>query len=196
MKISEAYMALGSLLPSSRPSKVKKRWTAPRIIDKVLEYIPELENEIEELTLKKKNTQSAVESIMPSSVLVDKKISSSAMASEINKSITVSVNEVKKGQLIFQICRQRNEQKDFSSLLEFIEEEVAICLVSASTLHVCDERDCCHIHIQIINESSSASNGNDSSSVLKEKIINESSSASNGNDSSSVLKEKVISWLS
>ncbi|XP_030478124.1 transcription factor bHLH160 isoform X3 [Cannabis sativa] len=179
MKISETYMALGSLLPSTRLSKLKKRWTAPRIIDKALEYIPELENEIEELITLKKKTLSAVENIPVVEVVNQKNISSATLASPVNNSLTVSVNEVKKDEVIIQICRPRNKQKDFPSLLEYIEdqEQGIFIILSASTLHVCDERDCYHIHIQIMNESST-------------------SSSNNGNDdSSAMLKEKVISWL-
>ncbi|PON92331.1 Achaete-scute transcription factor-related [Trema orientale] len=138
MKLSESYLALGSLLPpNSRPSK--KRWTAPVIVDKVLHFIPELENEIEQLTLKKKNMQSALENM--ASVINKKSINS-----ELN-SLTISVNEVKKGELILQICRQRDGKNIFSRLLKNIEEE-GICIVSASTLRVCDERECYNIHIQ------------------------------------------------
>lgn len=63
-------------------------------------------------------------------------------------SLTVSVNEVKNDQLILQICRQRDGENIFSSLLQHIEEE-GICLVSASTLNVCQERECYHIHIEV-----------------------------------------------
>ncbi|KAF4349352.1 hypothetical protein F8388_010986, partial [Cannabis sativa] len=162
-----------------RLSHKDKRWTAPRIIDKALEYIPELENEIEELITLKKKTLSAVENI-PIVEVVNQKISSSAtLTSRVNNSLTVSVNEVKKDEVIIQICRPRNKQKDFPSLLEYIEdqEQGIFIILSASTLHVCDERDCYHIHIQIMNESST------------------SSSNSGNDDSSAMLKEKVISWL-
>ncbi|KAF4347031.1 hypothetical protein G4B88_003575, partial [Cannabis sativa] len=172
MKISETYMALGL-------SHKDKRWTAPRIIDKALEYIPELENEIEELITLKKKTLSAVENIPILEVVNQNNISSATLASPVNNSLTVSVNEVKKDEVIIQICRPRNKQKDFPSLLEYIEdqEQGIFIILSASTLHVCDDRDCYHIHIQIMNESST-------------------SSSNNGNDdSSAMLKEKVISWL-
>ncbi|PON92337.1 Basic helix-loop-helix transcription factor [Trema orientale] len=161
MKISESYVALGSLLPISRP--LKKRWTAPVIVDKVLEYIPKLENEIEQLTIKKNNMLSAIENV-PS--LINKK----SINPKVD-SLTVSVNKVKEGQLIFQICRQGDGKNNvFSSLLRCIEKEEGICLVSASTLHVCDERECYHIHIEM-NENSNSINGADSSMVLKEKVI-------------------------
>ncbi|KAF4353663.1 hypothetical protein G4B88_020114 [Cannabis sativa] len=164
MKISETYMALGSLLP--RLSHKDKRWTAPRIIDKALEYIPELENEIEELITLKKKTLSAVENIPVVEVVNQKNISSATLASPVNNSLTVSVNEVKKDEVIIQICRPRNKQKDFPSLLEYIEdqEQGIFIILSASTLHIMNE-----------SSTSSSNNGND--------------------DSSAMLKEKVISWL-
>ncbi|KAF4357161.1 hypothetical protein F8388_003308 [Cannabis sativa] len=130
-----------------------KRWTAPRIIDKALEYIPELENEIEELITLKKKTLSAVENIPILEVVNQNNISSATLASPVNNSLTVSVNEVKKDEVIIQICRPRNKQKDFPSLLEYIEdqEQGIFIILSASTLHVCDDRDCYHIHIQEIH---------------------------------------------
>ena len=122
----------------------QESWTAPVIVDKALEYIPELENEIEQLTLKNNMLSSAVENI---SSLVNKKNSSTTDFGV--ESLTVSVNEVKKGQsMILQICRQRDGKNVFSSFLQHIEEE-GTCLVSASTLHVCDERECYHIHIEV-----------------------------------------------
>ncbi|PON92330.1 Achaete-scute transcription factor-related, partial [Trema orientale] len=116
-----------------------KRWNAPIIVDKVLEYIPELENEIEQLIFKKNNMLSVVENMQS---LVKEKSTHSEVVS-----LTVSANEVQKGELILQICRGRDGENVFSNLLQKIEDE-GMSLLSASTLHVCDERDCYHIHIQ------------------------------------------------
>ncbi|KAL5545008.1 hypothetical protein UlMin_008792 [Ulmus minor] len=76
MKLNASYLLLGSLIPNSRA----KRWTAPVIIDRALQYIPQLENIL-------------------------------------------------------------------SDLFGNIEDEV-ICIVNASTILVCDERVCYHIHVQ------------------------------------------------
>lgn len=123
---------------------LQKRWTAPVIIDKVREYIPELEKEIKELTIKR-NTMLLVTENRQS--LINKK---TEIISEGEAALTVSVNEVRKGELILQICRKRDEANNivFSNLLESIEDE-GIRILSASSIHVCDERECYHIHIKV-----------------------------------------------
>ncbi|XP_022855531.1 transcription factor bHLH160 [Olea europaea var. sylvestris] len=55
MKINASYLALRALIPDYSISRSKERWTAPALVDCVLKYIPELENEIETLKLKKQN---------------------------------------------------------------------------------------------------------------------------------------------
>lgn len=79
--------------------------------------------------------------------LVNKKTD---IISEGEAALTVSVNEVRKGELILQICRKRDEANNivFSNLLESFEDE-GIRILSASSIHVCDERECYHIHIKV-----------------------------------------------
>ncbi|KAA8536548.1 hypothetical protein F0562_029026 [Nyssa sinensis] len=129
MKLNASYLALRSLLPNSRRSK--KKWSAPAMIDRVLEYIPELEKEIEKLTLKKTNMQSINQN--PQLEL---------------QSPTVSVSEVKNGEVIFQICMGRDGNHVFSNLIQKVEEE-GMCIASASTLYACEDRVCYHLHIQV-----------------------------------------------
>ncbi|XP_034701477.1 transcription factor bHLH160 isoform X1 [Vitis riparia] len=156
MQLNASYLALRSLLPDARRSK--KRWSSPRIIDRVLEYIPELENEIENLTLKKDNMLSSLANEQthqnqPSDLQVP----------------TVSVTEVRKDEVIVQICMQREPGNVLSNLMQNVEGE-GMGIMSASSLYVCDERICYHLHIQM--------NG-----------------SSDGDDYKAHLKHKVISWL-
>lgn len=116
---------------------LQKRWSSPRIIDRVLEYIPELENEIENLTLKKDNMLSSLENEQthqnqPSDLQVP----------------TVSVTEVRKDEVIVQICMQREPGNVLSNLMQNVEGE-GMGIMSASSLYVCDERICYHLHIQV-----------------------------------------------
>ncbi|KAF4353670.1 hypothetical protein G4B88_020121 [Cannabis sativa] len=160
MKLSETYMALGSLLPTnSRPSKVltfpvvglqyKKKWTAPIIIDEVLEYIPEIEKEIKQLTLKKEDMLSTIDNMQS---FINKN-NMNNQYSEVDF-FTISVNEVKKNlEFILQIiCMQRDHGMSLlSGLLQSMEYE-GLFLISASTLHICDERVCYNIHLQKLVE--------------------------------------------
>ncbi|XP_015581095.2 uncharacterized protein LOC8260082 isoform X2 [Ricinus communis] len=156
MKLNASYLALGSLLSNSRRSK--KRWTAPVIVDKVLEYIPELQSEIEELILKKNSMVSKIKN---------------EQAIQHNASVelqapTVSVHEVKHGELIIQICMQTDQDKGLSILMQNLEAE-SMVISSASSIGVCDDRICYHVHIQM--------NGN----PLAADYV--------------ALRKKLISWL-
>ncbi|XP_073029664.1 uncharacterized protein [Primulina eburnea] len=53
MKINASFLALRALLPDSRRSK--KKWSAPSIVDRALKYIPELQNQVQELKSKKQS---------------------------------------------------------------------------------------------------------------------------------------------
>ncbi|KAL5563284.1 hypothetical protein UlMin_033031 [Ulmus minor] len=137
MKLNASYLSFGSVLPNSR---AKKRWSAPVIIDMVLQYILQLEKEIDELRLKKNQMQSGVETRQ----LLNQKQNSQVEA------LTISVSQVKKGEAILQICRKRGGENVVSDLFGNIEDE-GICIVSASTILVCDERVCYHIHVHVPN---------------------------------------------
>ncbi|KAI3445635.1 hypothetical protein Pfo_002300 [Paulownia fortunei] len=137
MKLNASYLALRALLPDSRRSK--KRWSAPAILDRVLKYIPELENEVEALRSKKENVQSAA-----------KKIANVNPSSECG-SRSVSFNKVNQEEAIIQICKAREDDQDglaFTNFLQSVEDE-GICIKSASTLNICDSRICYNLHIQI-----------------------------------------------
>ncbi|KAL5563536.1 hypothetical protein UlMin_033283 [Ulmus minor] len=134
MKLNASYLSLGSVLPNSR---AKKRWTAPVIIDRALQYIPQLEKEIDELRLKKNHMQSAVET---------RQLLNQEQNSQV-EALTISVSQVKKCEAIIQICRKRGRENVLSDLFGNIEDE-GICIASASTILVCDERVCYHIHVQ------------------------------------------------
>ncbi|PSS29157.1 Transcription factor bHLH100 like [Actinidia chinensis var. chinensis] len=158
MKLNASYLALRSLLPNARRSK--KKWSAPVIIDRVLEYIPELEDEVEKLTAKKQTIQS---------ITKGKRTLNQNPCSEL-EGPTVSVNEVREGEVIIQICMARDKGEVFSNLVENVEGE-GMSIASASTLSVCEERECHHLHIQM--------NGRFS---LEADYIG-------------VIKDKVVSWL-
>ncbi|KAL0335222.1 UNVERIFIED_CONTAM: Transcription factor [Sesamum radiatum] len=167
MKLNASYLALRSLLPDSRRSK--KRWSAPAIVERVLKYIPELENEVEALRSKKDDIVQ-----QSSSAASEKKRSAGGQ----HQNLTVCVNKINQEEAVVQVCMGTGEDDDddgevvaFSNLLQAVEDEGICNIKSASTVHVCESRICCHLHIQV-NQSSSEVEG----------YIEE-------------LKGKIISWL-
>ncbi|KAK4777627.1 hypothetical protein SAY87_017814 [Trapa incisa] len=174
MKLNASYLALGELLPPSRRSK--KRWSAPMIIDRVVEYIPELRQEIEDLTVKKERMLEHKAEAASCSSAVGAGCSDQL---ESSSPITVSVHNVRSGEeLIVQICakRKRRRREDpgeddgIVSLLSNFEAE-GISVLTASMLDVGEDQACYHLHIQM--------NG----------------CSPYGNDYAAILKGKVISWL-
>ncbi|KAJ6724864.1 ACHAETE-SCUTE TRANSCRIPTION FACTOR-RELATED [Salix viminalis] len=139
MELNASYLALASLLPNSQRSK--KKWSAPGIIDEVLEYIPKLESEIEELTLMKSTELSKIEGRQPN----QQDLSAERQAP------TISIHEVRQGEVIVQICWQRRDKQNaaLSNLFQNLEEQ-SISIVSASSINVCEESTVCHhLHIKI-----------------------------------------------
>ncbi|XP_010268963.2 PREDICTED: transcription factor ORG2-like [Nelumbo nucifera] len=155
MKLNASYLALRSLLPDSHRSK--KKWSAPVVVGKVLEYIPELETEIEDLTQKKEQMISMIEKRQITPI--------QASPSEF-ETPTVSVTEVRKGEVIIQICMKRENSSVLSTLIANAEGE-GMQIVSASALPVSDDRVCYHLHLHV-NGSSERS---DYIEVLRTKIL-------------------------
>lgn len=159
MNLNACYMTLANMLP---PSSSKKRRGAPAIIDEVLEYIPEIKKEIEELTLQKESMLSAIDR-NKQSVLNN----SSHTSLESNEGRpTLSVHEIAKGELILQICTKRDQRNhELSNLLWNLEAE-GISILNASTVEVPHDRVCFHIHVQM----NASSYGSDYIPVFKDKI--------------------------
>ena len=98
-----------------------------------------MEDEIENLTLKKNNMLSSIES---------KQITNQNQHSDL-QAPTISVTEVGKDEAIVQICMQREPGNIvLSNLMQNLENE-GMGIMSASSLYVWDERVCYHLHIQV-----------------------------------------------
>ncbi|XP_075486437.1 transcription factor bHLH160 [Primulina tabacum] len=163
MKINASFLAIRALLPDSRRSK--KRWSAPSIVDRVLKYIPELQNEIQELDSKKQSYLQQHESS-------SKKNENPTSNLDEDRSC-ISISRVDRNEAIVQICMPRKgERKDsvFANMLRKVEDE-GYFINSASTLGVGENRICHHLHIQV--------NGN----------------LSEDEDYVGELREKLLSWL-
>ncbi|XVE66943.1 hypothetical protein DITRI_Ditri08aG0120200 [Diplodiscus trichospermus] len=154
MNLHASYLALGSLLPDS--SRSKKRKSTRLIIDRAVEYIPELEEEIEKLTLRKNDMLSTIKNKQPNQQLQDSSV--------------VSAHRIKQGEFIVQICTQGHPNGTvFSNLLQKVEEE-GMCIMSASALQVSDYGVCYHLHIQQMNPIASL-DGSNCLASLKQKVI-------------------------
>ncbi|XP_073025252.1 transcription factor bHLH160-like [Primulina eburnea] len=158
MKINASFLAIRALLPDSRRSK--KRWSAPSIVDRVLKYIPELQNEIQELDSKKQSYQQHESS--------SKK--NENPTSNLDEDRSISISRVDRNEAIVQICMPRNdERKDsvFANMLRKVEDE-GYFINSASTLGVCESRICHHLHIQV---NGNLSEDEDYVEELREKLL-------------------------
>ncbi|KAL0384577.1 UNVERIFIED_CONTAM: hypothetical protein Sradi_2852000 [Sesamum radiatum] len=138
---------------------LQKRWSAPAIVERVLKYIPELENEVEALRSKKDNI------VQQSSLASKKKTKINASAQHQN--CTVCVNKVNQEEAVVQVCMGTGEHDDdddadadddddgevvaFTNFLQAVEDEGICNIKSASTVYVCESRICCHLHIQILD---------------------------------------------
>ncbi|XVF67695.1 hypothetical protein PTKIN_Ptkin10aG0142100 [Pterospermum kingtungense] len=140
MKLHASYLALGALLPDSCRSK--KRKSTRLIIDRAAEYIPELEKEIEKLTLRKKDMLSAIKNKKPAVIGQNPHLQLEDQS--------LSVHRIRQGEFIVQIFTQgHSDGTAFSNLLRKVEEEEeGMSIMSASTLQVSDDGACCHLHIQ------------------------------------------------
>ncbi|KAG8368790.1 hypothetical protein BUALT_Bualt15G0083400 [Buddleja alternifolia] len=149
MKINASYLALRVLLPDSR--RYKKRLGAPAVLDRVLKYIPEMENEVKELRSKRENVQSAAAAKNKKKIIIDNS------SQYQNDHLTVSVNKVNDEEAIVQMCMAKEDHDDqdqdrisaFTNLLQSVEDDEGICIKTASTNYVCDTRICYHLHIQV-----------------------------------------------
>ncbi|TYI99728.1 hypothetical protein E1A91_A13G037400v1 [Gossypium mustelinum] len=156
MKLHAAYLALGALLPSDSTGSKKRKSTA-LIIDRAVEYIPELEKEIQKLTLRKNDMLSIIKNKKSCAVLNHFQL----------RQPSVSVHEIKQGEFIVQICTQEYPDCSFLNLLHNIEEEEGICIISASTHQVSDHGHCYHLHIQMHERL----DGENHIASLREKVI-------------------------
>ena len=64
---------------------------------------------------------------------------------------TISIHEVRQGEVIVQICSQRRDKQNaaLSNLFQNLEEQ-SISIASASSINVCEESTVCHhLHIKV-----------------------------------------------
>lgn len=117
------------------------------MIDTAVEYIPELQKEVNKLTDKKNElTSSAVEG---SRANPSENMRLPSAPSSLHQVPTISVNEVVKGEVVVKtICAVKDQETVFSTLLQNAEAE-GMCVISGSTLQVSKDWVCYHLHVQV-----------------------------------------------
>lgn len=126
---------------------LQKRWSSSRIIDKVIEYIPTVEKEIEKQKHKKEELIKAKE--MRNYNNNNERVTAAA---------TVSTHPLSNsGEVIIQICTNQKPAAEnycilFSSLIRKAEAE-GITIIGASTVSVSGDHPTltCHLHVQVIS---------------------------------------------
>ncbi|CAE5963764.1 unnamed protein product [Arabidopsis arenosa] len=150
MRLHASYLTLGTLLPDHSSSS-KKKWSAPSIIDNVITYIPKLQNEVGELTLRKQK-------------LVELERRGPSIRA-------ISVLELGESgyEAVVQICLKKESEDEFSNLLHVMELQ-GLSILSASTSLVCREQRvvCYNFHVKMDEK---PCEGDDYITVLKNNII-------------------------
>ncbi|XP_073309049.1 transcription factor bHLH160-like [Primulina huaijiensis] len=164
MKINASFLALRALLPDSRRSK--KKWSAPSIVDRALKYIPELQNQVQELKSKKQSYHQQESSPK----------NNENPTSNLDGDRSISISRVNRNEAIVQICMpslndEHRKDSVFANMLQKVGDEGSFIIIGASTLCVGESRICLHLHIQV--------NGN----------------LSEDEDYAEELREKLLSWL-
>lgn len=134
---------------------LQKRWSSTTIIDKVVDYIPTLEKEIEKMKQKKQELMTAKETSNESSLrgVVDENQGLEFDLNNINP--TVSIHQVSRlsGEVIIQICINQKNILKFSSLIHKAESE-GLRIIGASTASLSDHHHrtlTCHLHFQVFS---------------------------------------------
>ncbi|XP_010471132.1 PREDICTED: uncharacterized protein LOC104750971 isoform X2 [Camelina sativa] len=150
MRLHASYLTLGTLLPDHSSSS-KKKWSAPSIIDNAITYIPKLQNEVGELTLRKQ-----------------KLVELERRGPSIRAILVLELGE-SGYEAVVQICLKKENEDEFSNLLHVMEVQ-GLSILSASTSLVCREQRvvCYNFHVKMDEK---PCEGDDYIKLLKKNII-------------------------
>lgn len=118
----------------------QKRWSAPKILEKALKYIPELLAELRRL-------QSLAKEKSAFSNETNKRNKSHASDNSTSITITEATNG---GEFFLQICAKRATSSNLLSGLMFKVEENGMSVKGLSSVEISDDITCCHLHIQVL----------------------------------------------
>ncbi|CAA7410884.1 unnamed protein product [Spirodela intermedia] len=139
-KMNSLYSSLRTLLPESDQSK---KLSIPNTVSKVLEYVPDLQRQVERLARKKEEILARMSSEKDGDPLRTRGGSAACV------SPLVSVAELGGGEIAIQICASSRGKKGLvSSVLEYLEAE-GLAIVNASFIAVNTSRGLLSLHCQV-----------------------------------------------
>ncbi|CAN8235582.1 unnamed protein product [Cochlearia groenlandica] len=153
LRLHASYLTLGTLLPDhDHSSSSKKKWCAPSIIDSVITYIPKLQSEIEELTLRKQKLLELKSRGRPSI-----------------RAISVLELGGSSDEVVVQISTRKEKEDEFSNFLHVMEVQ-GLSILSASTFEMCQDQKvvCYNFHVKMDEK---PCEGEDYITKLKNNII-------------------------
>ncbi|MQL82387.1 hypothetical protein Taro_014846 [Colocasia esculenta] len=142
-KMNTLYSSLRSLLPET---DLHKKLSIPSTVSRVLQYIPELQRQVERLQRRKEEIKES----RPTRVAEDKPQPGAGGVRPI-----ISVSGLGVGEIAIQICSsgRRRKERPLSEILVYLEGE-GLGLVSASFLDMGDGRALYSLHLQVKQVSS------------------------------------------
>ncbi|KAF8079848.1 hypothetical protein N665_0996s0005 [Sinapis alba] len=159
LRLHASYLTLGTLLPDHSSSS-KKKWCAPSIMDRVVTYVPKLQNEVEELTLRKQKLVEEIESKR-----------SRGLVRQDPHTRAISVLELggTGDEAVVQISMEKEKEDEFSNLLHVMEMQGSSILSASTSLVSRDQRVVCYnFHVKMDEK---PCEGDDYITVLKNNII-------------------------
>ncbi|KAG2321663.1 hypothetical protein Bca52824_014876 [Brassica carinata] len=159
LRLHASYLTLGTLLPDHSSSS-KKKWCAPSIMDRVVTYIPKLQKEVEELTLRKQKLVEAIESKRPQELERQDPHTRAFSVLELGGS---------GDEAVVQISMKKKKEDEFSNLLHVMETQGSSILSACTSLVCRDQRVVCYnFHVKMDGK---PCEGDDYITVLKNNII-------------------------
>ncbi|KAL4197273.1 hypothetical protein AMTRI_Chr04g187460 [Amborella trichopoda] len=150
-RLNTAFSNLRFLLPDSSISK--RKWSIPTTVSKAVDYIPELQREVDDLLKRREKLHASV-----------------SMHHERTHPLTsclptVTVIRVDQLEITTQICLSKAYSLPFSTLVARLEGE-GLHVTSGSTSAICGNRVCYNLHLQMQKGFATVDDA-----FLREKII-------------------------
>ncbi|ERN00939.1 hypothetical protein AMTR_s00002p00041060 [Amborella trichopoda] len=134
-RLNTAFSNLRFLLPDSSISK--RKWSIPTTVSKAVDYIPELQREVDDLLKRREKLHASVsthhERTHPLTSCLP----------------TVTVIRVDQLEITTQICLSKAYSLPFSTLVARLEGE-GLHVTSGSTSAICGNRVCYNLHLQVL----------------------------------------------
>ncbi|XP_050366164.1 transcription factor ORG2-like [Argentina anserina] len=142
-KINNLYSSLRSLVPADHV----KRLSIPATVSRVLKYIPELQQQVEELNQKRDELLSKISKQGNVILQEEKQLQSAARRSRSSLS-AVSANRLSDGEIAIQISTVKSTNNFISRILQSLEED-GLEILNASSFESSGGRIFYNLHLQV-----------------------------------------------